>query len=458
MSAKSSGSSKGSPPEKKSETTTNKELAPVMTEEDKRMDEEHIKLIEHFKKLEILYKPLSFKRIHYLKQLKEYIIGQDEALDDLVYIVYHNLHENMISDYNDHSSKKLSAIVVGPSGCGKTASLTKLAKMFGVPFVKYNATPLTSGGFVGKDVEAMLQLLIQEAHGDIELAERGILYIDEIDKKVSTQANNSSGRDINGTAVQEELLKFLEPTVIDLGNGKTFDVSHLTVLMSGRFVNIEKIRKKRLNGTTTMGFKNDGVVFSEFISLDPDEDEYNEFDDSKSTSYTHQDIINFGFLDEFVGRIYDVIEFRQLSKNDLIDVILAKGSTLQNFVEAIHLKNQALIIDPAIFERMAEAAYNSPMGARCLESIMTKFLKPADEDFMENYRPGVMEFDADGNYSSVFEPISGGSPVYKYVEGPRSIRRRKLYEEQQKREAAKKAKDKSPDSVVSAKERRVLQG
>ena len=161
MSAKSSGSSKGSPPEKKSETT-NKALAPVMTEEDKRMDEEHIKLIEHFKKLEILYKPLSFKRIHYLKQLKEYIIGQDEALDDLVYIVYHNLHENMISDYNDHSSKKLSAIVVGPSGCGKTASLTKLAKMFGVPFVKYNATPLTSGGFVGKDVEAMLQLMIQE--------------------------------------------------------------------------------------------------------------------------------------------------------------------------------------------------------------------------------------------------------------------------------------------------------
>jgi len=457
MSAKSSGSSNGSPPDKKTETTNNAP-APIMTEEDKRMDEAFIKQVESFKKLEKLYKPLSFKRIHYLKQLKEYIIGQDQALDDLVYIVYHNLHENMISDYNDHTSKKLSAIVVGPSGCGKTASLTRLAKMFGVPFVKYNATPLTSGGFVGKDVEAMLQLLIQEANGDIELAERGILYIDEIDKKVSTQANNSSGRDINGTAVQEELLKFLEPTIIDLGNGKTFDVSHLTVLMSGRFVDIDKIRKKRLNGTSTMGFKNDGVVFSEFISLDPDEDEYNEFDDSKSTSYTHQDIINFGFLDEFVGRIYDVIEFRQLSKNDLIDVILAKGSTLQNFVEAIHLKNQELIIDPAIFERMAEAAYNSPMGARCLESIMTKFLKPADEDFMENYRPGVMEFDADGNYSSVFEPINGGAPVYKYVEGPRSVRRRKLYEEQQKREAVKKAKDKSPDSVVSAKERRVLQG
>ena len=448
MANKPAGNSKGSPPSKEAKATSS-ELAPIMTEQDKRMDEEHIKLVEHFKKLEILYKPLSFKPIHYLRQLKEYIIGQDKALDSLVYVVYHNLHENMISDYNEHNSKRLSAIVIGPSGCGKTASLTKLSKLFGVPFVKYNATPLTSGGFVGKDVEAMLQLLIEAAHGDIELAERGILYIDEIDKKVSSHANNTSGRDINGTAVQEELLKFLEPSIIDLGNGKTFDVSHLTVLMSGRFVDIDKIRKKRLNGTSKMGFTNEGYAFSEIVSLNPEEDDFNEFDDSKSTSYTHQDIINFGFLDEFVGRIYDVIEFRQLSREDLIDVILAKGSTLQNFVEAIHLKNQELIIDPAIFERMAEAAFNSPMGARCLESIVTKFLKPADEDFMENYRPGIMEFDADGNYFSVFEPIAGGEPVYKFIEGPRAKRRRELYKEQQERDSKKQSENsKAPVLVV----------
>ena len=118
-----------------------------------------------------------------------------------------------------------------------------------------------------------------------------------------------------------------------------------------------------------------------------------------------------------------IFEFKPLSKDDLIDIIFAKGSVLQNFVEMIHTKGQELIVDMAIYDRMAEAAMASPMGARKLESIVNKFLIPSNTDFMEHYRPGIMEYDYDGNYSSVFQN-KDGSLSYKFIEGPRAKRRK----------------------------------
>ena len=423
MAKTTSGNPKGSSPPTSSSAKNLGFTGPYMTEEDKKANEAILQQIEYFKKMERFYSPLALKIHHYVQLLKEYIIGQDEGIEKLVYIVYNNLHQNMMADYHDMPSKRLSAIVVGPSGCGKTATLTKLAELFNVPFLKYNATPLTSGGFVGKDVEAMLKKLIEVAKGDITLAQRGILYIDEIDKKVSSAPNNTSGRDINGTAVQEELLKFLEPSLIDLGKDGLFDVSQLTVLMSGRFIDLNKKKEKRLRGASIIGFASSSEQPLQEIFEDSEEDDFNEFDDSLSPEFTHQDIINFGFIDEFVGRVFDVIEFKPLSKDDLIDIIFAKGSVLQNFVEMIHTKGQELIVDMAIYDRMAEAAMASPMGARKLESIVNKFLIPANTDFMEHYRPGIMEYDYDGNYSSVFQN-KDGSLSYKFIEGPRAKRRK----------------------------------
>ena len=385
------------------------------------------KQLEEFSNKKSFYAPLLYKDFHYSKIVKEYIIGQDEAIDKLVYIVYHNMHENMMADFYGIDSPRYSAVVVGPSGCGKTASLTRIAELFNVPFVKYNATPLTSGGYVGKCVEDMLTMLISAAGGDMERAQRGILYIDEIDKKVSTNPNNTSGRDINGTSVQEELLKFLEPSIIDLGRGKSFDTHYLTVLMSGRFIDIDKLRKKRLRGHTKMGFTSEPSSEEVYIPVDEEDDDFNEFDRTLSQFYTHQDIIDFGFLDEFVGRIFDVIEFKKLTKPQLVEVILAKGSVLQRFVEELKVKDHELFIDGAIYERIADAAYNSPMGARCIESIINNLLIPAKRDFMHNYRPGIMEYDADGNYSSLFaSPLSDDVVIYKHIEGPRAKRRAAL--------------------------------
>ncbi len=384
------------------------------------------KQIEEAKRRNLFFKPLCHTDNYFSRLVKEYIIGQDAAIDKLCYIVYHNLHENMMADYYGIDSPRYSAVVVGPSGCGKTATLTRIAQLFDIPFCKYNATPITSSGYVGKNVEDMLTMLLDAAGGDLWRAERGILYIDEIDKKVSTQANNTSGRDVNGTSVQEELLKFLESTEVDLGKGKVFDTHYLTVLMSGRFIDIDKIRKKRLRGETSMGFTTDSSDNKVYIPVDADDDDYNEFDSSDSPFYTHQDIIDFGFLDEFVGRIFDIIEFRQLTREDLVGVILAKDSVLRRFVAEVETKNQELIIDGAIYERMADAAYNSPRGARCLESIMNNFLIPAKRDFMHNIRPGIMEYDADGNYTSMFESPNPNVIYYKHIDGPRAKRRAQL--------------------------------
>ena len=389
-----------------------------LSRQDKHMDTEFVNQINFFKKVQHLYEPLKFVDSYYAKKVKEYIIGQDEGVDKLVYIVYHNLYQNMMRDYYGDDVKRISAIVIGPSGCGKTATLTRISQLFEIPFVKYNATQITSQGFVGKDAEEMLKQLVEAASGDIELAERGILYIDEIDKKVSSSPHNSSNRDINGTSVQEELLKFLEPSLIDLGHGQLFDTTYLTVLLSGRFVGIDDIKKKRLRGTNSIGFSDsqEGPVSSkeEF-----DEDLYNEFDDRFNENYIHQDIINFGFLDEFVGRTHVIVEFRKLSRNDLVDVIFAKESILQQFVTSLKIKGHELIIDQAIFERIADAAYNDPTGARSIESKVFKLLEPADRDSMKNYRHGIMEYDSDGNYSSVFES-GDGELVYNSVESQRS--------------------------------------
>ena len=397
---------------------------------DPKTDSENAQVIEDgHSSFENIYMSLFQRDTYYSNIVKRFIIGQDEAVDKLVYIVYHNIHENMMQDLKGISSQRYSAIVVGPSGCGKTASLTKIAELFHVPFVKYNATPITSSGYVGKNVEDMLKHLIHAANGEIEIAQRGILYIDEIDKKVSSHVNNTSGRDVNGTSVQEELLKFLEPSLIDLGDGILFDTSYLTVLMSGRFIGIDKIREKRLKGEAKFGFLDNQKQEQQKIPLSAEEDDYNEFLEASSPSYIHQDIINFGFLDEFVGRIFDVVEFKKLSKEDLVNVIFAEDSVLEKFFKEVVTKEMALLIDPANFERIAEAAHDSPMGARCIASLMNNFLIPAKRDFMVNYRPGVMQYDEDGNYSSLFSTKNPNKMVYNYVEGPRALRRKKLQKE-----------------------------
>jgi ATP-dependent Clp protease ATP-binding subunit ClpX len=413
-----------------------------------RREKEHIEMLDRF------YKPLNDKMKDYVNRVKEYIIGQDKAVEDIVYLVYHNMHQNMLEDIWCVNGTRLPGICIGPSGCGKTATLNVVSGLFGIPFLKYNATPLTSAGFVGRDVETMLKQLLEKAGGDLFKAERGILYIDEIDKKKSAiGVTNTTGRDVNGTVVQQELLKFLEPSEIDLGDGIIFDTTHLTIIMTGAFLGIEEYRNERLGlNEKTAGFKSDKPKEYETFQDDPFQDDYNEFDQTDSPDYIDKDIMKYGFIAEFVGRVRKIIEFKQLTADDMVSIITtAKGSKLIEFVNQLKLRNIELEIRPENYYRMAEAALSDPeLGARALENMILTFLEPAKKDFMDTFLAGTgqMYYDFDGNYTYMFESEMPHMFVENYVEGKRQLRRLRLAAE---RDNALKEKQQQEKQLKQAK-------
>ena len=385
-------------------------FGPFMTEEDKRACEAELEHIKLLKKLEVIYSKLKYKDSHYAKIVKESIIGQDEGVDTIVSAIMSNLHQNMMFDYYGEDAKRQSVLLIGPSGCGKTATIRKIAQVIGIPFVVCNATSLTSTGYVGGEVNSVIPDLIENAKGDQDLAERGIIYFDEVDKKKEGSSQNSSGRDINGTAVQEELLKFFDENEIYYNPKKpAFNTRMLTIILGGRFININEFRKTRLEGPRVLGFTQPPLTLED----DPDIDDetyremYNPYDRTKSKNYTSADVIKFGFLSEFAGRILRIVEYHKLTESMMIDIMLSKDSILQQYYRTFKLKGHELIIDLELYNKLAEAALSEETGARNLESLLIEFLSPAIQDSFNHYGPGIMEYDRYGNYYSVFEnPIS----------------------------------------------------
>jgi len=338
------------------------------------------------------YNALNYTIDDLFEQIKKSIIGQDEAVKKLLFMVYNNQYLNMLEDLSDIDIKRIHGIAIGPSGVGKTASISKIAKLFDVPYVKYNATQLTSAGYVGNDVDSIITSLIKAAGDNIEEAQRGIIFIDEIDKKVASDPSaNTSKRDINGTAVQEELLKLLEPSVIYVGKTndlKAFDTHKLTIILGGRFKGLEKIRSDRLNGKKTIGFGNN---------------KSNNSGESKIVDFIPDDLIKFGFIDEFVGRITTYSEFKKLSADTIEDIIYAKDSIFMQYLGVFDSRGVTIEIDPINFRKIAEKIAGSDTGARDLERLIIEFLRPALYDTEQNYCSGICTYDYNGNYYSIFE-------------------------------------------------------
>jgi len=363
--------------------------------------EEDLELIELKKR----YKILNLTQDEIFETAKQYIKGQDEALKILIAIIYNNHYLNMLEDTNDIVVKHMSGLVIGPSGSGKSYTLERLAKIFGIPYTRFNATSLTSAGYTGGDVDSIILAHIKNSGGNIEKAERGILFIDEIDKKVSTQAQNTSGRDINGTAIQEELLKILEPSIIIVGKDNIpFDTHMLTVICGGRFIGLDQYRDERLNGKKFMGF---GKPTPQAIDKD---DEYDDIDvldkalsDESSPNYIKKDLIKYGFIDEFVGRFTFITEFHKLATETVEDIIYAKGSILQQYLNVFYSRGVDLIIDPLVLNQIAESVANSDTGARDIESKILGVLLPAIRDVEQNYCHGICEIDRSLGYTSVFQ-------------------------------------------------------